>query len=141
MFGFGGDPHFILAKCDTLDISPTARRYYMWFPQETTAPDNLHTHDPIGGGAISYNIWHSAMLRWVERPVDGASFSRFTVKPDADGSPMEVPDGTYQDDAAIANQTTYVNYGAIERSEVPRYLGVWQFLYSADKIEARRAMA
>lgn len=145
MFQLGADPYFLLAKSD-LENTANGWRYMPYYPQESTAPEQKHTHDHMGGGEISYNIWHSAMLHWNERPVDGTLFHRFTIDYTTTNEPIEAAEGILQntvENAIKSNvsvvQNTYTDWTGAANKDIPRYLPVWQFIYSNDLIAARRS--
>lgn len=138
MIPFGADPRWHKAKVyESGEINPATGEPYqlLIYPETNFAPENIHVHDYLSGGQISFNMWLSAFYTDQFGNARHNMFYRFCVWHDAEGAPYEAPEGTRIDHAANPvniRQTT----GAAD-ADVPKYLPIWQFLYSADKIEAR----
>lgn len=107
------------------------------FPQATYQTQQAHTHDHVGGGGISFNAWHSAMLLALQGEDD--VFFRFTSIPDLDDVPIEIPAGTPINSALIQDQPTYDANVPAHTRNVSRYHSVWEFIYSPEILEQRWA--
>jgi hypothetical protein len=130
-FLFGGTLNWIDTKKDPI----TEQTYY---PQPLYLTQAPHTHDHIGGGGIAFNAWHSAMILSLTNPFSNIFF-RFTTILDQDSVPVEIPDGIAINDELIQDSQTYNSNVPAHINNIPRYLGVWQFIYSPEKLEARWA--
>lgn len=132
-FSFGGDYVWRDSKIDVL-------ANVFLYPQETIT-DYPHAHDPIGGGGISFNAWHSMFLKAQVSDIGDWGFFQFTSYPDSNGDPIEIVEGVLQNDPALLIVASR-QYRALAPNETAqRYLPIWQFLYTAEQIELRRATA
>lgn len=106
-----------------------------YFPQPLHITNQPHTHDHIGGGGIAFNAWHSLMIRALTDPLGDNYFFRFTTVLDNLNNPVEIPDGIPINSSIIEDSPNYNSEVAPNQDNVPKYMGVWQFIYSADKLE------
>ena len=126
---FGADPHWHKSKVYT---EPSGVLIY---PETDFSPDNIHVHDYLSGGPISMNMWHSLFLTAQFGNSSHDMFYKFCTWYDIDGAPYEAPEGTPINHTR--NPPNVHEESNLDAMDVPKYLPVWQFLYSADKIEAR----
>lgn len=85
---------------------------------------------------ISYNYWHSQLLKSFMNPFDTSNFFRFTYLLNSASGVVEIPNGIPINDPIIVDQPTYsTEFG----NNPPKYVSAWQFIYPREILEEAQA--